>query len=335
MRDRLLQWICCPSCGGELECDVYPREGAEVLEGALTCPSGHLYPIIGGIPRLLDGWATGELPHLYPEFFRSDPGSARRHRDAGHPLRADPGRCTQERFGYEWTYFLDYQCNNFSQFIEPLPKKFFRRQTGARCGTRCRAPCRRSARVWEPRSSPSISREPSKWPTSKLQAPGEDPRDPGRYPSPASQTRSIGFRIQPGCPPAPAGAGAGFSVPDKAPCPWRGDHCLGLCLCASQGDAGKSPVVSQDVEREYPADGLFLQPAGLRPVRESVPHVAIVSSREKPGGIFPCTDRETPITGTTQADADWYDRSAALITNYYKEKELQDWLSRSSWRRRQ
>jgi len=30
------------------------------------------------------------------------------------------------------------------------------------------------------------------------------------------------------------------------------------------------------------------------------------------------------------AYADWYDRLAAPITNYYKERELQDWLSRSS-----
>jgi hypothetical protein len=49
-------------------------------------------------------------------------------------------------------------------------------------------------------------------------------------------------------------------------------------------------------------------------------------------GFFPVRIREYADHGYYTAYADWYDRLAAPITNYYRERELQDWLSRSSLR---
>jgi SAM-dependent methyltransferase/uncharacterized protein YbaR (Trm112 family) len=56
MRERLLQWTACPTCGEKLSCKTLKQERhgseAEILEGRLTCQGcGAEYAIIRGIPR--------------------------------------------------------------------------------------------------------------------------------------------------------------------------------------------------------------------------------------------------------------------------------------------
>lgn len=53
MRRRLLDLIVCPRTKERLELRVTRSEGDEILEGELTSPAGHVYPIAGGVPRLL------------------------------------------------------------------------------------------------------------------------------------------------------------------------------------------------------------------------------------------------------------------------------------------
>jgi SAM-dependent methyltransferase len=54
MKLRALDVIVCPACKGELELRTTLKEGAEVVEGDLTCSKcGHTYPIRNGVPRFV------------------------------------------------------------------------------------------------------------------------------------------------------------------------------------------------------------------------------------------------------------------------------------------
>lgn len=53
MKQSLLDFIVCPADREPLKLETTRTEGAEILEGTLTCRAGHRYPITGGVPRLL------------------------------------------------------------------------------------------------------------------------------------------------------------------------------------------------------------------------------------------------------------------------------------------
>ena len=53
MKKRLLDWIVCPSCGERPRLQVFQEEKEEILEGSLSCVCGLVYPVTGGIPRML------------------------------------------------------------------------------------------------------------------------------------------------------------------------------------------------------------------------------------------------------------------------------------------
>lgn len=64
MKLALLRLLGCPGCGDELvlhafdwttEEDGSGRRVQETREGVLICRGGHAYPIIDGVPRLLEG----------------------------------------------------------------------------------------------------------------------------------------------------------------------------------------------------------------------------------------------------------------------------------------
>lgn len=60
MKKRLLQWLRCPQCRGELCLEAHHAEKGEVLEGQLSCAScKQAFPILRGIPRFVasDGYA--------------------------------------------------------------------------------------------------------------------------------------------------------------------------------------------------------------------------------------------------------------------------------------
>jgi SAM-dependent methyltransferase/uncharacterized protein YbaR (Trm112 family) len=133
MRERLVQWLACPTCNGNLSLKSGRVKGKEVIEGALHCPCGEIFPIVAGVPRLLSSQLRHELLQRYPAFFQRQMNLL-----ANHPAPEAPGQKKQtlDRFGYEWTYFSEYDCDNFKRFIEPLPDNFFRGKIGldAGCG---------------------------------------------------------------------------------------------------------------------------------------------------------------------------------------------------------
>ena len=98
MRHRLLDYLVCPACQGDLACEP---DTPEVVEGRLTCGGcGAAFPIRRGIPRLL----VGGLPT-----------DARRTADA---------------FGWEWQTFhrLHDPGQDRAQFldwIQPIRPEFF------------------------------------------------------------------------------------------------------------------------------------------------------------------------------------------------------------------
>jgi SAM-dependent methyltransferase/uncharacterized protein YbaR (Trm112 family) len=134
MRERLLQWLACPSCGGEFTPEASYREYSEIIEGILRCSSGHIFPIISGVPRLLPDSLCKELPQLYPEFFN-------RHSDifvsqvvSKNTDLVQEMKETIDRFSYEWTHFSHYDASNFRYFIAPLPNDFFEDRLGLDVG---------------------------------------------------------------------------------------------------------------------------------------------------------------------------------------------------------
>lgn len=64
MRKRLLDWLVCPACGETPALQTFQEDGEEILEGALTCRCGQVYPVLDGIPRMIRN-AREEYPEFY------------------------------------------------------------------------------------------------------------------------------------------------------------------------------------------------------------------------------------------------------------------------------
>ena len=99
MRERLLAWLACPTCGAALLLTATARVGDDLREGVLTCTRCCArYPITQGIPRMTPGGVTREA------------------------------RETAERFGYEWTRFGEIRPQYAAQFqgwIAPIDPATF------------------------------------------------------------------------------------------------------------------------------------------------------------------------------------------------------------------
>src|SRR5947209_7591340 len=56
MKNRLLQYLACPECGGEIKLlSVSKKDNVEILEGELACTGcARLFPIIRGVPRFVE-----------------------------------------------------------------------------------------------------------------------------------------------------------------------------------------------------------------------------------------------------------------------------------------
>jgi SAM-dependent methyltransferase len=110
MKERLLEWIACPTCGGDLSLGARERDGDEIVEGTLDCPGCPArYPVTRSIPRLL------------PRTLAPDVAA------------------TVERFGYEWSRFAEIRPEYEAQFrgwIAPVPVESFagRMVLDAGCG---------------------------------------------------------------------------------------------------------------------------------------------------------------------------------------------------------
>ena len=103
MRARLMDLIVCPRTGEALELAVDRRDREEIVEGRLTSPDGTVYPITGGVPRLLP-----------------DPVKVTRAQQS-----------TVDRFGEQWSDFdfiRDHYEEQFLGWIRPNTPETFKNQ---------------------------------------------------------------------------------------------------------------------------------------------------------------------------------------------------------------
>ena len=66
MKESLLEYVVCPADHRPLRLQRSDTGGAEVVEGTLQCPTGHVYPIRSGVPRLLAGSVAEEVLRSAP-----------------------------------------------------------------------------------------------------------------------------------------------------------------------------------------------------------------------------------------------------------------------------
>jgi len=102
MKEKLLQYLACPSCGGSISLKrVEEKDGIEILEGALACAEcARLFPIIRGIPRF------AELANVEKE-----------------------KQATAEKFGWSWQTFSQEDAKYADEFlgwIAPVRSEFFK-----------------------------------------------------------------------------------------------------------------------------------------------------------------------------------------------------------------
>lgn len=101
MKDRLLQYLQCPACGGSLELGAAQREAEEIMEGRLICRSCATdFPIVRGIPRF------ASLDQIELE-----------------------KAATAANFGWQWTHFTQADNRYAEQFlgwIAPVRPEFFK-----------------------------------------------------------------------------------------------------------------------------------------------------------------------------------------------------------------
>lgn len=130
MKQRLLDYLCCPTCRGDLALEAFLHKdkhpglelfegsrpavvpevlapGEEIWEGKLTCQGcTSEYPIIAGVPRLLPAeLLAASLQEFHTEFIRQ---YRERFRSLPDAKNAEPKRVqTMAAFGYQWTTFLE------------------------------------------------------------------------------------------------------------------------------------------------------------------------------------------------------------------------------------
>ena len=134
MRERLLNWLVCPVCRQALKPEIIRKKDGQIWEGLLHCEGRHIYPIIEGVPRMLCGDLLDNLIGLYPDL-PSQILKLSFHRAMLHNnLNPNDKLRTMERFGYEWNQFEDYNCDNMEQFVQPLPSNYFMGKLGLDVG---------------------------------------------------------------------------------------------------------------------------------------------------------------------------------------------------------
>jgi SAM-dependent methyltransferase len=99
MKERLLHYLACPDCGGDLLLEEHAGAGNEIMEGVLTCSTcKHRFQITRGIPRFATHVAAVEQQ-------------------------------TADAFGYEWTRYSELASRYRKQFLDwlkPVDADFFR-----------------------------------------------------------------------------------------------------------------------------------------------------------------------------------------------------------------
>jgi SAM-dependent methyltransferase len=100
MKECLLQYLACPSCGAELSLNITERDGQEIISGEMSCGGCQsTFPIRSGVPRFAD------------------------------PELDEAQRATAENFGAQWLVFDQVQEHHEKQFLDwiaPVKRDFVR-----------------------------------------------------------------------------------------------------------------------------------------------------------------------------------------------------------------
>ena len=333
MRERLLELLVCPSCGKQLTVHVALHKGAEIFEGSLSCHSDHAFPIIRGIPRLLLKDLQHQLTLLYPDFFRHDKTLLKRTDEEDHHSPSEKKEETIDRFGYEWTYFSDYQCDNFSAFIAPLPQDFFTGKLGLDMGCGAGRHARQAAQIGAEVVAVDISQA--------VDAAYDHNIGNASVHIVQADIYNLPFR------PETFQFIYSLGVIHHLPAPERGFQAL-IPLLRSQGALfiwlyayalrkvaleflrALSQRLSNDNIRRMAYLCNLLDYGILVNLYRFLAHSAI--SCRLAERWFPQRFKEYAAHGYRVAYADWFDRLSAPITNYYKKEELIQWLARSGLR---
>jgi len=144
MKRRLLELIVCPHCREEFSLDFFSGEkSGEIKEGRLLCEGcGRLFPIIGGVPRLLPD-PLKDLVLVHHGFFGKygsqfpEDYFGQMSKDSHVSIQM---KKTSSSFGFEWTTFSKFYKqweDNFKGYIRPLTPSFFGKKLGldVGCGT--------------------------------------------------------------------------------------------------------------------------------------------------------------------------------------------------------
>ena len=136
MKVRLLDILACPWCGQAFEARSYdaPPSATDISEGILVSGCGRRFPIVRGIPRILEN-ATELFPGFVALHATDFPNAPAR---PAHKSRTDAAiEKTRKSFGYQWTVFremvIDFKAN-FLFYIRPLDQNFFSGKRGLDLG---------------------------------------------------------------------------------------------------------------------------------------------------------------------------------------------------------
>ena len=134
MRESLLKWLICPICSHSFELEAISHSGDEIIDGWLTCSCSDSFPIIAGVPRLVCDGLREQLTQQYPDFYHCNSKLLDNKKRSDTSELIERKVATMNRFGYEWLYFSDYNCDNFKPFVAPLPVDFFKGKFGLDVG---------------------------------------------------------------------------------------------------------------------------------------------------------------------------------------------------------
>jgi SAM-dependent methyltransferase len=98
MKEKILEYLVCPSCGEGLSLENFKKESSEVMDGLLVCSCEQWFPIINFIPRLLLKGYRGNYRNFLKKYALSNLKENAHQRS----YTGSPSNQVQKSFGSKW-----------------------------------------------------------------------------------------------------------------------------------------------------------------------------------------------------------------------------------------